>query len=199
MAENADKKSKIPWAILNDVRGSLDIELDKIGEWIAEKVPEDSFLRKEASARIFGILKQHVERKASTMGPAANFFIEGLVDIGDYLTGALHGDKKTEAEGKSGKKSVSNKSIESARAAFIAKITTRLETAANPEEEAEKIKKELQLFDEIIFGKKEEPVAKVDKPKGKSFWESFNEADRNAASHIRDFRTEFFSNRKKGV
>ena len=190
MAESAEKKSKIPWAILNDVRGSLDIELDKIGEWIAEKVPEDSFLRKEASARIFGILKQHVERKASKMGPAANFFIEGLVDIGDYLTGALHGDKKTEAEGKGGKKSISNKSIESARAAFITKITTRLETSTNPEEEAKKIKKELQLFDEIFFGKKEEPVIADDKPKGKGFWESFNEADKNAANWLRKFRGE---------
>ena len=193
MAENTSNKSKVPWGILNDVRGLLDVEFDKLGEWLAEKVPTDSFLRKEAFTRIFGVAKQHLERKGNSMGPGAQFFLETLTDIGDYVTAALHGGEKVEPE-KQGTKNVYDKATASARAVFITKITDRLEKSDNIEEEAKKIKKELQLFDEIIFGKKEDPATSSvvdDKPKGKGFWETLNEADINAANWLKNLRTEF--------
>jgi hypothetical protein len=86
------------WNVVNDLRGMFDPEIDDFAEWFAGKVPENSFLRSDKFARIFGVLKQHVERRGNSMGPAGRVMVEAVTDLGDYVTAALHGGKKVEAE-----------------------------------------------------------------------------------------------------
>lgn len=88
--------SSMLWGLLNDLRGVLDPEFDAFAEWMAGKIPEGSFLRSDAVIRGFGILKQFAERSGKNVGPAGNFFLEAVTDLGNYITAALRGENKVE-------------------------------------------------------------------------------------------------------
>ena len=180
---------------VNEALSFFNTELEKLADLFIEKfIPEDSKLRNNPILkRGFDLFTSWIKGRAGKVSnPFLSAIMEKSSDFLEYVSDRLDNKKEGDVSGKKQKKDISSKAAESIRAAFVGKIFERLEKAGDMdmEKEAEKIKKELQLFDDIFFGKKEEPVIADDKPKGKGFWESFNEADKNAANWLRKFRGE---------
>lgn len=193
----ADKKTSpktsVFWAVLNDLRGVLDPEFNRLAEWLAGRIPEGSFLRSDSFKRAFGVIKQHIERKGSSIGPSANFFLEAFTDLGDYLTAALGGEIKEKGAGSPADGWIKQ---------FLKGAGERLKKSPNPAEEVEKIKQEFTCRLELLkFVESSTASPKKETTPSKFNWEEFerefikfldgvrnSELNKRGAKVIRDFR-----------
>ncbi len=91
--------AKIDWAgLLNPILSFFDKEFRSWTDKIANGVPANSILRKEAAERGFDILRGFLEKNVQLKGPS-QALKEKVIDIGDYFASSLFrkekADKKT--------------------------------------------------------------------------------------------------------
>lgn len=130
---------------LNTLLSVLDPELRKVAQKWWATIPDDSPLKGELFERVFGVFKGWAETKAKGMGPFGDV-VEKLTDVGDF---AVRGPKGIKA-------------VQDWMDKFYAEAAKRLEKAADPRAELEKIKLEFELRQELL--KTIEEVRKAAKP-----------------------------------
>ncbi|MFA6301179.1 MAG: hypothetical protein WC609_02400 [Candidatus Paceibacterota bacterium] len=123
--------------VLNPILSIFDREARKIVARIAEKIPEDSFLRSEIFGRAFDVFRGALE--------GANFgsltpIVEKLTDYGDALAEDLTGEntKKT------------NDTLQGWMSKFLVEANGRLAKAADPAAELEKITAEFSARMQLL-------------------------------------------------
>lgn len=127
----ADKK----W--LASLAGLLDPALIRVARKLAEDIPPDSPLRSQLVEAMVGALRGFVESNAEKFPALAAVTVEKLTDLSDFFSAAL-----AQGDGPGGSKKLLDD--------FLAETALRLKKAADPKEEADRIKEELALLLEII-------------------------------------------------
>lgn len=130
----ADKgKGRSGFLNLNTLLSVLDPELRKVAQKWWATIPDDSPLKGELFERVFGVFKGWAETKARGMGPLGDV-VEKLTDVGDF---AVRGPKGVKA-------------AQDWMSRFYAEAAKRIEKAADPKAELEKVKLEFELRRELL-------------------------------------------------
>lgn len=118
---------------LNTLLSTLDPELRKFAQRIWATIPDSSPLKTETFERVFGVFKAWAEKRASGIGPIGDI-VEKLTDVGDF---AVRGPKGVKA-------------AHDWMDRFYAEAAKRIEKAADPKAELEKVKLEFELRRELL-------------------------------------------------
>lgn len=106
--------------------GSLEPELRKAAQELASRVPADSFMRTETFERLFGAVRQFIEKKLDGLPSATKEVLERIVDIGDIFS--------AEVARKGSAGSASSATLGSWEQAFFAEARSRIMDAPTEED-----------------------------------------------------------------
>ncbi|TSC91299.1 MAG: hypothetical protein G01um10142_27 [Parcubacteria group bacterium Gr01-1014_2] len=118
---------------INTLLSVLDPELRKVAQKWWAIIPDDSPLKSEFFERVFGVFKGWAETKARGMGPLGDV-VEKLTDVGDF---AVMGPKGVKA-------------AQDWMDRFYSEAAKRIEKAADPKVELEKVKLDFELRRELL-------------------------------------------------
>lgn len=130
----ADKKGSALFNV-NTLLSIWDPEFQKLAQEGWSRIPDGHFLKSVPFQRAFGVFKGWAEKRSSAMPWPIGDVVEKLTDIGDFAIRGSKGAKETPHDWMD---------------RFYAEATKRLEKAADPRAELEKIKLEFELRQELL-------------------------------------------------
>ncbi len=135
---------------LSGVAGLMDPVLINLARSLADRIPMDSQLRSQFVESIMGAARGVLETQAEKFPILAAVFTEKTTDVLKFMSATLGSNQNLHAK---------NDPLQQ----VLATVAERLQQAENPEQEKEKIIKELKLINEImeVAYPKKDPAAET--------------------------------------